>query len=186
MTNYKGPEEQRYPKIEALQNGIETSNLGRVFWSPKGTGLRLWCHTLFDLLAACMSDAAWRDSSKPGAGKRDKSNYFAPLASLYSYWCFRLSEGGEDRPAIIGPAMTAITCLDDIVLLGCSIPTVPGNVASVGGKELIQKSRFLDLAGRGRQEGSKKQVLDLNKIESVAHNYGNCAETWAFCLICSQ
>lgn len=137
-----------------------------------------------------MSDAAWQDTSattKMIVQKRDKNNYYAKLVSLFSYWCFRLAAaipGG--RPALTGPTMTGITCFRDLVLLGCSIPTVPGTVADVPGKEMIQRSRFISLEGRGRQEGSKKQILDLTKVKTIAQNYGNCAETWAFCLMCMQ
>ena len=127
-----------------------------------------------------MSDAAWLPSSDASQRARTKSNYFAKLVSLYSYWCYRLFKGGaeERRPSMVG-----IACLGDIILLSCSIPTIPGNV---DGKETIRLSRFADLQGRGRQEGSNKQVLDLTKVQQIKFSYGNCAETWGFALLCLQ
>ena len=132
-----------------------------------------------------MSDAAWVPSSEQVQKDRTKANYFAPLASLYSYWCLRLVEGSTARRS----TMTGITCLGDIILLACSIPSVPGKVtptSSTTGKEITRQSRFADLQGRGRQQGSDMHILDLTKVKDLAQSYGNCAETWAFDLLCLQ
>lgn len=148
-----------------------------------------------------MSDAASlaaAEKTAPTQTQRTKANYFAKLAALYSYWCLRLA-----KSVARAPAMTGIACLGDdgVVLLQCSIPAVPGDVADpaahaaateteqqqpVSGKELIRRSRYADLEGRGRREGSHKQILDLTKIGELRQSYGNCAETWSFALCCLQ
>ncbi|MCJ1443774.1 MAG: hypothetical protein MMC23_004274 [Stictis urceolatum] len=64
--------------------------------------------------------------------------------------------------------------------------TVPGKVtptSSTTGKEITRQSRFADLQGRGRQQGSDMHILDLTKVKDLAQSYGNCAETWAFDLL---
>ncbi|KAF2464115.1 uncharacterized protein BDR25DRAFT_346904 [Lindgomyces ingoldianus] len=181
LRDFVKPAGLNYPKVDLLAAEVSTSTpIGRVHWSPSGAPrLHVYCHTIFDLLGACLSEAAHLPALSPEQKERTKRNYFARLASLYSHWCFRLldTQDQDRRPAKIG-----LACVGNVIVLGSCIPRVP---QIPEGKEVIRKSRFVDLRARGRQEGSKKQILDPTKAERIAQDYGNCAETWTFALLCT-
>jgi hypothetical protein len=123
-----------------------------------------------------MSEAAHLNPRDQEQRSRTKRNYYAKLIALYSYWCLRLV-GENRRPTKVGCAF-----FNDVIILGCCIPEVPEMQMA---KEYIRRARFQDLKKRGRYENKTQQKLDVTKVERLLWDYGNCAETWTFALLCS-
>lgn len=171
-------EDDKLPRVDSLPPDIVGGlPLGSVHWTAAGAaGLHLYCYTVTDLLGACMSEAAHLWPHEAEQQTRTKRNFYARLIALYSYWCLRLV--GENRR----PLKVGLACVNDVIILGCCIPDIP----EIGqGKELIRQARYQDLKKRGRHENGMQQRLDVTKVEAVLWDYGNCAETWTFALLCT-
>lgn len=138
--------------------------------------MHVYCHTVTDVLGALMSEAAHLWSRVKEQRTRTKRNYYARLIALYSHWCLRVV--GENRR----PTKVGLACVGDVIVLGCCIPEIPEMPQA---KEFVRQLRFANLKTRGRKEGSKRQILDVKKVETMLWDYGNCAETWTFALLCT-
>ncbi|KAF2748151.1 hypothetical protein M011DRAFT_467195 [Sporormia fimetaria CBS 119925] len=166
------------PRVDPIDPKLDSEHpLGSVHWQPTGntSGLHLYCHTICDLLGACMSEAAHLYPRDAESKMRTKRNYYARLVALFSHWCVRITSENR-RPMKVG-----IAVFQDMVVLGSCIPDVPewGDA-----KEVVRKARLADLKKRGRWEAGKRQVLEVKKVDSMLWDYGNCAETWSFALLC--
>ena len=77
--------------------------------------------------------------------------------------------------------MVSLAYVKDVIILGSCIPQVPG---LPNAKEAIQQARENDLRGR-EKKGAGGKRLDVTKVKAMEQEYGHCAESWAFGLLCS-
>lgn len=129
-------------------------------------------YTLFDLLAWAMT----RIAKRPDLATID--NYFLPLLTLYSKWCYVAAAEKEQRPT-----MVSITWTDKHVFLGATLPK--DNPAllkdGIASKTAIQESRFQRL--RGTRSRDSNEQINYNTTHKnnqqllLGQSYGHCAES---------
>lgn len=166
-------------RVPPVRNGL---GIGEVKYMPSGTpSALLFCHTVYDVLSALMSEAAYAPRTEAAAAGRTVDSYYALLVSLHKYWCLRVGGANMDRR----PTMTGIFCFDDVMVLGCTLPLVQGmETGAERGKETIRQLRVHRLKACGRKDASGRQILDMTKVPFERQDYGNCAETWGFAMFC--
>lgn len=125
-----------------------------------------------------MSEAAHIHHGDPIRAARTNRNFFAPLASLFAHWCAKLIDVANSERR---PAMASLVTVNEIIILGCTIPQVPGLPQA---KDGIQLARLQDLKRRGRVDKNGVRV-DATKVQALVQDYGHCAETWSFALLCN-
>jgi hypothetical protein len=158
----------------------EILNLGYLSW--RAASQNLYCYTIFDLLGACMSQAAHIPEGFTHNGLssdmiiqlRTKQDYYAPLISLFSYWCFRLAEGPGEKPTVV-----SLFYVNDMIVLGSSIPRIPMQPTAKG---VIQKERQKNLK-RCHKPGRNEEIVAIEKAQRSNQEYGHCAESWAMTLL---
>lgn len=171
------------PELRAVLDKRQKEGYGRPArfpWQPTGASTLLFCLSVFDLLSACMSEAAYVRRDHATFLTRTKDNYFAMLAALHKYWIYRIPPP-HLRKEDYRPRMTSIYCFRDTIVLGSSLPVIHG---FPDGKGLLQEARLNDLQARGQKLGGLGRALDLSK--SFLFQYGFCAETWLFAMLCGE
>lgn len=154
--------------------------IGEVKYLPSGTrSTMLFCHTIYDVLSALMSEAAYCPSE---IKNRTVDSYYAMLVSLHKYWCLRVDpDPRKPNSTYHRPSMTSIFCFDDVIVLGCTLPRVP---RLPDGKEIVKQIRNSRIKSIGRQDESGRQILNMRTIQGLGQDYGHCAETWGFAMFC--
>lgn len=149
-------------ELQVLLDKRHKENKGRpgmVPWQPTGVSTHLFCLTVFDLLSACMLEAAYVRPDHATFSTRFKDNYFAMLAALHKYWIIRIPpphlQNDDCRPK-----MTSIYCFRDTIVLGSSLL---GITDLTGGKELLRRARYCDIQGRRQKIRGLGQVVDLSQ-----------------------
>ncbi|KAF2267467.1 hypothetical protein CC78DRAFT_614197 [Lojkania enalia] len=115
------PNAGTYSMIQESEGGAP---LGVVHWNPSGrsrgtNSLYLYYHTVYDLLAAWILEAAHVQYADLIRMTRTNRKFFAPFASLFSHWCAKLIDATNDDRR---PRMTSFVTVNGIVLLCFTIP----------------------------------------------------------------
>ncbi|PVH99338.1 hypothetical protein DM02DRAFT_629466 [Periconia macrospinosa] len=160
----------------------QVAKLGYVHWSPAGSGHSLHCHSIIDLLGACMSEAAFtNDSAVLAERQNNNKEYFARLGALFSYWSYRVIT----TPSRV-PSMFQVFTFKNQTILGATIPDVPAILGPKTGRDMIQLARrdyFTRNAING--ENGKRLNLDRPNLVDNPRDYGHCAESWSFTVFCN-
>lgn len=142
--------------------------------------LHLKCYTIYDLLGACMSEACRISPSdrdiQSKLRARTRGNFYAPLAHLYTIWCFKLFRTNRDRR----PAMTSLAYVDNHVILGCTIPNIPGLPTA---KQTIRDQRHSNIQRQHRTVSTDHRANSTHRVTLERHplmqqDIGHCAESW--------